>query len=94
MAFSVDAPLLKDILDQIGRGELQLPEFQRGWVWDDPHIRSLIASISLGYRIGAVMFLEAGGVPFKPRPFESTALMGSHPPKTFVLDGQQRKLCT
>jgi uncharacterized protein with ParB-like and HNH nuclease domain len=37
MAFSVDAPFLKDILDQIKKGEIQLPEFQRGWVWDDPH---------------------------------------------------------
>jgi uncharacterized protein with ParB-like and HNH nuclease domain len=90
MSFSVDAPLLKDILDQIGRGDLQLPEFQRGWVWDDPHICSLIASISPGYPIGAVMLLEAGGVPFKARPFEGAELTPPHPPKTFVLDGQQR----
>ena len=90
MPFSVDAPLLKDILDQIGRGEVQLPEFQRGWVWDDPHIRSLIASVSLGYPIGAVMFLEAGGVPFKPRLFEGVCLTPQPTPKTFVLDGQQR----
>jgi len=56
MAFSVDAPFLKDVLDQIGKGETQLPDFQRGWVWDDVHISSLIASISLSYPIGAVMF--------------------------------------
>jgi hypothetical protein len=30
MVFSVDAPLLKDVLDHIGKGELQLPDFQRG----------------------------------------------------------------
>jgi Protein of unknown function DUF262 len=57
-----------------GRGDTQLPDFQRGWVWDDPHIKSLIASLSLSYPIGAVMFLEAGGVPFKPRLFEGVLL--------------------
>lgn len=90
MAFSVDAPLLKDVLDQIGKGELQLPDFQRGWVWDDQHIASLIASISLAYPIGAVMFLEAGGVPFKPRAFEGVSSDALPAPKTLVLDGQQR----
>lgn len=91
MAFSVDAPFLKDVLDQIGKGEVQLPDFQRGWVWDDSHIGSLIASISLSYPIGAVMFLEAGGVPFKPRLFDGV-MPPFNPvtPKTFVLDGQQR----
>jgi len=90
MAFSVDAPFLKDVLDQIGKGDIQLPDFQRGWVWDDVHISSLIASISLSYPIGAVMFLEAGGVPFKPRLFEGVQVGVLIKPKTLVLDGQQR----
>src|ERR1022692_4011527 len=90
MVFSVDAPFLKELLDQVGKGELQLPDFQRGWVWDDPHITSLIASISLSYPIGAVMFLEAGSVPFKPRLFEGVHLAPQPLPKTLVLDGQQR----
>src|SRR5438034_9358591 len=90
MAFSVDAPFLKDVLDQIGKGDIQLPDFQRGWVWDDVHIGSLIASLSLSYPIGAVMFLEAGGVPFKPRLFEGVSLQPAPKPKTLVLDGQQR----
>ena len=60
---------LNDLLREIKEGKIQLPDFQRGWVWDDNHIRSLIASLSLSYPIGAVMFLEAGGVPFKPRLF-------------------------
>jgi len=29
---------LKDLLTQVGKGELQLPEFQRSWVWDDGKI--------------------------------------------------------
>jgi hypothetical protein len=90
MAFSVDAPFLKDVLEQIGKGEVQLPDFQRPWVWDDVHICSLIASVSLSYPIGAVMFLEAGNVPFKPRLFEGVQVGVPSKPKTLVLDGQQR----
>jgi hypothetical protein len=90
MSFRTAEPALKDVLDAIARGDTQLPDFQRGWVWDDIHIKSLIASLSLSYPIGAVMFLEAGGVPFKPRLFEGVSLKPAPKPKTLVLDGQQR----
>lgn len=90
MTFRTAEPALKDVLDAIAKGEMQLPDFQRGWVWDDDHIRSLIASLSLSYPIGAVMFLEAGGVPFKPRLFEGVGVVPAPAPKTLVLDGQQR----
>jgi hypothetical protein len=90
VTFRTAEPALKDVLDGIAKGEMQLPDFQRGWVWDDDHIRSLIASLSLSYPIGAVMFLEAGGVPFKPRLFEGVAIVPPPAPKTLVLDGQQR----
>ena len=90
MSFRTAEPALKDVLDNISKGEIQLPDFQRGWVWDDSHIKSLIASLSLSYPIGAVMLLEAGGVPFKPRLFEGVLLQPAPKPKFFVLDGQQR----
>ena len=90
MSFRTAEPALKDVLDGIAAGQIQLPDFQRGWVWDDNHIRSLIASLSLSYPIGAVMFLEAGGVPFKPRLFAGVNLQPAPNPKILVLDGQQR----
>ena len=88
---SVDVPLV-DLLDQAASGELQLPDFQRGWVWDDDHIRSLLASISLSYPIGAVMTLVAGnpGVNFKSRLLEGVKLNPRPKPETLLLDGQQR----
>jgi uncharacterized protein with ParB-like and HNH nuclease domain len=60
-------------LDEAAKGEIQLPDFQRGWVWDDNHIRSLIASVSVSYPIGAVMLLEMGGNGgrFKPRSLQN-----------------------
>ncbi len=90
--FTSDKQPLQDILKSIARGEIQLPEFQRGWVWDDEHIRSLMASISLSYPIGAIMTLENGNpdVRFKPRPVEGVKLNGDIEPEHFILDGQQR----
>ncbi len=52
---------IADILRSIDEGKIQLPDFQRGWVWEDNRIRALIASISNGYPIGAAMFLKTGG---------------------------------
>ena len=47
---------ISDILTSISKGDVQLPDFQRGWVWDDYRIKALIASISNSYPVGAVMF--------------------------------------
>ena len=84
---------IQEILTDVSNGGTQLPDFQRGWVWDDHHIRDLIASVSLSFPIGAIMTLEAGGadVSFKPRPIEGAenAIRQSEP-DTLVLDGQQR----
>ena len=43
---------LNDLLGDAGTGKLQLPDFQRGWVWDDYSIRSLLASISQAFPFG------------------------------------------
>lgn len=87
---STDEPL-SGLLQSVHLGKTQLPDFQRGWVWDDGHIRSLLASISLSYPIGAVMLLGAGGqdVRFKTRPVEGAPDTRSAPER-LILDGQQR----
>lgn len=84
---------LQQMLKDTSTGDMQLPDFQRGWVWDDEHIKSLIASISQSFPIGAVMTLENGGedVRFKPRPIEGTdPSLSNEDPATLILDGQQR----
>ena len=84
---------IEEMLRDAGAGKIQLPDFQRGWVWDDHHIRDLIASVSLSFPIGAVMILEAGGedVRFKTRPIEGAEpLAAETSPETLILDGQQR----
>jgi hypothetical protein len=79
------------LIGQVTEGELQLPEFQRSWVWDDDRIRSLLASVSVGYPIGTVMLLQTGNpeVRFKARPIESAPAADSEPER-LLLDGQQR----
>lgn len=80
------------LLDEIEEGKIQLPDFQRGWVWDDEHIRSLLVSIARAFPIGAVMLLENGGdTKFKVRPVEGidTLVSGANVEK-LILDGQQR----
>ena len=43
--FDTKEPFLHELLEDVHQGVIQLPDFQRPWVWDDDHIRSLIASI-------------------------------------------------
>lgn len=84
---------LHDLLAAAESGKLQLPAFQRGWVWDDERIRSLLASLSVSFPIGAVMLLQTGGehVRFKPRPLAGTpARLRDVAPESLILDGQQR----
>jgi hypothetical protein len=82
---------LGKLLDEIVEGKIQLPDFQRGWVWDDEHIRSLLVSIARSFPIGAVMLLETGGeARFQVRPVEGVALPKPRDPERLILDGQQR----
>ncbi len=83
---------LNKLLDDCHRGVMQLPDFQRSWVWDEDRIKSLIASVSRAFPVGALMSLEAGGpVSFKPRPIEGAPEEAKRvSPQSLLLDGQQR----
>lgn len=83
---------LVDMLRSIQDAKTQLPDFQRGWVWDDEHIRSLLASVSLSYPIGTVMLLMTGNehVRFRPRLVEGVQTQATVKPERLILDGQQR----
>ncbi|HKI20792.1 MAG TPA: DUF262 domain-containing protein [Isosphaeraceae bacterium] len=90
--FKTHEPSLPELLDEIHKGTIQLPDFQRGWVWDDDRIRALIASVSLSYPIGAVLLMETGdhGLRFKPRLVEGAPPANGTKPEKLILDGQQR----
>jgi len=88
--FETNPKDLKDILREAAEGRLQLPDFQRSYVWSDKDVKSLIASIARGFPVGALLTLESGGeVNFKPRVLEGVAQV-SVAPEQLLLDGQQR----
>lgn len=43
------------ILDQIDNGDIALPEFQRGYVWNREQVRGLFTSLYRGYPVGGFM---------------------------------------
>ncbi|MER9171191.1 DUF262 domain-containing protein [Mesorhizobium australicum] len=90
-AFETNPHSLQKLLEQCKSGELQLPDFQRSWVWDEDRIKSLIASLSRAFPVGAIMTLKTGGdVNFKPRTVEGAPTGASTTPQALLLDGQQR----
>lgn len=44
---------VEQLLKECDRGAIQLPDFQRSWVWDEDRVKSLIASISRAFPVGA-----------------------------------------
>jgi len=83
---------LEGILKEINAGKIQLPEFQRNWIWDDAHVGSLLASVTLSYPIGAIMLLQTGNeeVIFKTRLVHGVDQNKLRQPELLILDGQQR----
>ena len=83
---------LYEILKDVNSGKIQLPDFQRGWVWDDNRIKGIIASVAKSFPIGAIMLLETGNdnIKFKTKPVEGVIGLNGVKPELLILDGQQR----
>ena len=83
---------ITDLMKAVQSGAAQLPDFQRGWVWDDNRIKALIASIIHNYPVGAAMFLTYGNpeIQFKYKPIEGAVVPDGTVPSELILDGQQR----
>ncbi len=86
-----DRPLT-DLMKAVDNGSAQLPDFQRGWVWDDERIKALILSVIHSFPVGAAMFLEYGNesIHFKHKPIEGSNANPDVDPDELILDGQQR----
>jgi hypothetical protein len=92
MGFQTPQHKLADLLSWVKSGRLQLPDFQRGYKWDDERIRSLLVTVVLGYPLGVVMLLRTGNdqIRFKPKPLEGSGVSSDVQPALLLLDGQQR----
>lgn len=83
---------ITELMKWANDGKIQLPDFQRGWVWDDDRIRGLIASITNNFPVGAAMFLKYGNedIRFKCHGLEGSNISADVVPDSLILDGQQR----
>lgn len=80
------------LVNRIQGGDIKIPKFQRGFVWDEEQILTLLESIYQGYPIGSVLFW------LSEQPMKSEKNVGGFDlpetpekyPRNYVLDGQQR----
>ena len=86
--FRSDNEKLSKLLNQVESFDIQIPDFQREWVWEDSRIRALLASLTKGFPIGAILLLEAGGdYHFKCKAVEGSGIADKEP-VFMILDGQ------
>ena len=92
MGFQTPLYELSEYLEWTNSGRIQLPDFQRGYKWEDERIRSLLVTILRGHPLGVVMLLKTGNnqVRFKPKPLEGTSVASGTEAEYLLLDGQQR----
>lgn len=82
---------LTSLLDDLKNGGLQIPAFQRGFVWERDNIKDLFDSIKNGYPIGSILLWK----PNEPH-WKSQEIIGSYyiplnkQNHLYVLDGFQR----
>jgi len=92
MGFQTPLYELSDYLKWTANGRIQLPDFQRGYKWEDERIRQLLVTLLRGHPLGVVMLLKTGNdqIRFKPRPVEGVTLAAGTEAESLLLDGQQR----
>ena len=89
--FTTNPVQIGDLLNDAHIGKIQLPDFQRGWVWDDDRIKELLVSICRSFPVGAIMTLSADGeISFRHRMIEGAPNEPERNLERYLLDGQQR----
>lgn len=84
-----------DIFDGIVKEEILLPDFQRGFVWDEEKIKPFIASVLTKLPVGSLLMLESKATDYACRRIGRTERVSmekksSDEPIFALLDGQQR----
>ncbi|MGP5412084.1 GmrSD restriction endonuclease domain-containing protein [Brachybacterium paraconglomeratum] len=92
MGFQTPKYHLIDLIRDARDGKIQLPDFQRGYVWDDERVRQLLVTVAVGHPMGVLLVLQTGSrsVHFESKPIETTTPPEGTAPELLVLDGQQR----
>lgn len=80
---------LDDLMSDIARGDIGLPDIQRPFVWTSPKVRDLFDSMYRGYPVGYLLFWETNAVQQNARVI-GTNTKAFTVPKRLIVDGQQR----
>lgn len=83
---------IRELLDQVQRGQIRVPTFQRGFVWEPDRVAYLMDSIYKRYPFGSLLFWrtkEKLKVERDLGPFRLPEPKADYP-IDYVLDGQQR----
>jgi hypothetical protein len=77
---------VSDLIKEVRQGDLILPEFQRGYVWDRNAVRSYLNSLYRGYPTGSFLIWKT------PTPPKIRGDVSPEDTKSYrlILDGQQR----
>ena len=83
---------IREILEQVSKGQIRIPAFQRGFVWEPERVAYLMDSIYKKFPFGSVLFWRTREIlkfDRKLGPFELPNPPEDYP-VDYVLDGQQR----
>ncbi len=83
---------IRQIIESVESGQLRIPAFQRGFVWEPDRVAFLMDSVYKDYPFGALLFWRTNEklkVERKLGPFELPEPKADYP-IDYVLDGQQR----
>ncbi len=88
----MDHLFIRELVRRVINGQLRVPAFQRGFVWDANRVAYLMDSIYKGYPFGAVLLWRTRERLKFERKLGPFALPASDPdfPVDYILDGQQR----
>ncbi|NVK41165.1 MAG: DUF262 domain-containing protein [Oceanospirillaceae bacterium] len=78
---------ISTLLDQIEIGQIALPEFQRGYVWNRDQVRGLVRSLYKRYPVGSLLAWNTDSSEAKGRGVDQAQ---SGKQVKMLLDGQQR----
>lgn len=83
---------IRQLLEKVGGGNIRVPAFQRGFVWDADKVAYFMDSLYKGYPFGSLLFWRTRAQLKTERKLGPFVLPDRDPeyPIDYVLDGQQR----
>jgi hypothetical protein len=89
---ATETPTFTDLISEIKKGSIKIPQFQRKFVWKEPQALKLLDSVSNNYPIGSLLMWKTSVKLATERNIGNFKLPKTDDmsPTDYVLDGQQR----